>query len=169
MFPKNLSAIIFDFDGVFTDNKVLISEDGKEIVVCDRGDGLAINAFRRYYPQIKIAVISKEKNAVVKTRCTKLNIECMHGVDDKVQILQKWAKENNQKLENIIFLGNDLNDIAVMRTVGLGVAVNDAYPEVKDIGKLILDKKGGNGAIRELLEKVSYFLSKKSLCELWEH
>lgn len=160
-FPVDIDALIFDFDGVFTDNKVILSETGEESVVCSRGDGLLLEIFRDLYSDIPLMVISKETNIVVTKRCAKLKLTCLHGIDDKLSVLTQWCKDNGKSLDNIIYLGNDLNDLDCMRAVHCGVAVNDSYTEILDIANIILKSTGGNGAVRELLEAVHLYLSQK--------
>lgn len=146
--PKNPEAIVLDFDGVLTDNKVLVMEDGKEAVNCNRSDGLALSILKTR--GIPMVVISTEKNKVVKARCSKLGVECYHGIDDKLLLMQEWAKENNVNLANAIYVGNDINDEKCLQHVGHPIVVGDAAPEVKRIAKVVLQSNGGNGAIREL-------------------
>lgn len=160
-FPKDIRAVVFDFDGVFTNNKVIVLEDGREAVLCDRGDGLAVGIFRQEFKNISLLILSKEKNPVVKARAKKLNLECLHGVDNKLDLLKEWAAERNILLSEIAYLGNDLNDIECIKNVGLGACVGDSYPEVKDISSLILSKNGGDGAIRELLWLIRDYLRPK--------
>ncbi len=144
---ENIEMIVFDFDGVFTDNKVYLSENGYESVLCDRSDGLAISRLKD--AKIKMLVLSSEKNEVVKMRCQKLNIQCFQGVSNKLLELQKISNDLNIPLENIAFIGNDINDLECVVNAGLGIAVGDANPELINCADMVLDKNGGNGAIAE--------------------
>jgi len=150
--PKNLQAIIFDFDGVFTDNRVIVNEDGKESVICNRSDGIGISAMKK--KGIPLLVLSKEKNPVVKKRCDKLGIPCIQGIEDKWSCLSRWLKNLEFDPKNVIYVGNDINDIECLRSVGCGVAVADAYDEVKKSATIILTNCGGHGAVRELCDLV---------------
>jgi YrbI family 3-deoxy-D-manno-octulosonate 8-phosphate phosphatase len=150
--PSKPQALVCDFDGVFTDNRVILSEDGKESVICHRGDGLGIENLRK--KAFPIIVISKEKNKVVQKRCAKLKIQCFHGKDDKKTILEKWIQENSLNSEQVIYIGNDINDLECMAFVGCGVAVNDAEKIVLEKADLILERKGGFGAVRELCDLI---------------
>ncbi|MGJ8724707.1 MAG: cytidylyltransferase domain-containing protein [Roseibacillus sp.] len=145
-------AIVFDFDGVFTDNQVSVSETGEEAVVCSRSDGLGVALFREKYPDVKLLILSKERNPVVLRRAEKLKLEVLHGIDDKVDVLSGWLKSNEISWKDIAYLGNDLNDLGCLRKAGLGVAVGDAYPEVKSVAQQVLKRDGGKGAVREFLE-----------------
>ncbi|MBD3422609.1 MAG: HAD hydrolase family protein [Chitinivibrionales bacterium] len=145
---QQVSAIFLDFDGVLTDNRVLVFENGQEAVLCNRSDGLAISMLKK--AGIQVMVISTERNAVVKQRCKKIGIDCINSVEDKASEIAKYAKEHNFDLRKCIFVGNDINDIGAMKLVGKAICVSDAYAEVKKISDIVLDTRGGYGAIREL-------------------
>jgi YrbI family 3-deoxy-D-manno-octulosonate 8-phosphate phosphatase len=149
---SNIKLLAFDFDGVMTDNKVMVDENGKESVVCNRSDGMGIEMVKN--KDIEVIVISKEQNKVVKARCDKLKIPCAHGVDDKISILKKEIEKRNLSPDEVCFVGNDVNDIECIKYVGLGVAVNNAYPEVKKVADLVTEKNGGDGAVREIIDKM---------------
>ena len=148
MLPDTIEAIVFDFDGVFTDNRVIVDQTGKEAVICDRGDGMGLSRLRKL--DIPILVLSTEENPVVKARCQKLNIAFQYGIVNKKEALLTWLDQNKLSPDNVVFVGNDINDIDCLQTVGCSVVVNDAHPDVKRISRLILEKPGGRGAIREL-------------------
>ena len=152
LLPTTIQAIIFDFDGVFTDNRVIVNEDGIESVICNRSDGLGISAIKQYF--IFLLVLSKEKNTVVQKRCEKLGISCVQGIDDKKTFLAAWLKENAINLNHVIYLGNDVNDIECLKYVGCGVVVADAHDDAKRAAKIILKNNGGQGAVRELCDLV---------------
>jgi len=141
-----------DFDGVMTNNKVIVDENGKESVTCNRSDGMGIEMLLE--KDIGAIVISKETNKVVKARCKKLSIPCVNGIDDKITILKKELKSRGLKPENVCYMGNDVNDIECMEYVGVAVAVNDAYPEVKKFAQYVTKKNGGEGAVREIIDNI---------------
>jgi YrbI family 3-deoxy-D-manno-octulosonate 8-phosphate phosphatase len=141
-------ALILDFDGVFTDNKVILSADGVESVVCDRSDGFAIQMLQR--SGFPILVLSTEKVPIVKLRSQKLGLNCIHGVDEKAAILATWLKDNKLDPKRAIYVGNDVNDLTCMAVVGLPVAVADAFPEAKAAARAVLSARGGQGAVREV-------------------
>jgi len=151
-FPQKIDAIVFDFDGVFTDNKVIIDQNGKEAVICDRSDGLGISRIKKY--NIPILVLSTEKNKVVTERCKKLDIDCIQGVDNKSEALKKWLKKQNAGIQNTIFVGNDVNDKECLEEVGCSIVVQDAHRDVKKLADIILKKPGGRGAVRELTDLI---------------
>jgi N-acylneuraminate cytidylyltransferase len=103
---------------------------------------------------VPVVVLSTEQNSVVKARCRKLGIECLQGVNDKKIALEKWALENNAKLKDLIFVGNDVNDIACLKSVGCPIVVADAYPGVLPLALIVLQSRGGDGALRELAELI---------------
>lgn len=149
---ENLEIIFFDFDGVFTNNLVIIDENGKESVVCNRSDGYGLKLLREI--GIEFLIISSEVNKVVEKRAIKLNIKCYCGLENKLLKLQEILDEKQISSERAALVGNDINDIECMNYVGLAVAVPDAYPEVINISDLILEKKGGYGAVREFCELI---------------
>lgn len=149
---KKIKAVVFDFDGVFTDNRVIVSEDGKESVICNRSDGIGLEMLRSL--GIPITIISTEKNPVVAIRAKKLELPVEHGVGDKIKELEKFSKAVNVDFENIAYLGNDVNDAECMKKVGFPAAVADAVEDIKVISSFVLNKKGGKGAVREFCELI---------------
>lgn len=150
-------GIIFDFDGVFTSNTVYVSEDGSESVRCSRFDGLGLQLLRRL--EIPMIVISTEKNPIVSVRCQKLKIECVQDCDDKVLTAQHWASSKQLSLSDILFLGNDVNDLPLLNMVGYSCCVADSWAPVQKQSDYILKRAGGNGAVRELCDQIFENLS----------
>jgi len=144
---KDIRLLVLDFDGVMTDNRVLVNQDGQESVWCHRGDGWGISQLKK--AGIKVIVISTETNPVISVRCKKLGIECIQGEKDKKKALETIVKENSLKVEEVAYLGNDTNDIEAMEYVGVAIAVSDAVPQILKIAHLITSRKGGFGAARE--------------------
>ena len=149
---KDIKAVIFDFDGVFTDNRVIVSENGKESVICNRSDGIGLEMLRIL--DMPMTIISTEKNLVVSSRAKKLKIPVVHGVKNKIRELEKFSKSINIGCEYIAFVGNDINDTECMEKVGFPIAVADAVENIKAISSFLLNKKGGDGAVRELCELI---------------
>ncbi|MBA7568308.1 hypothetical protein ES708_10029 [subsurface metagenome] len=147
---KDIQLIVYDFDGVMTNNKVIIDQNGEESVIVNRSDGLAISFLCKM--RIKQIIISTEENQVVLKRAEKLKIPCMNGVKNKLSILKKYLKKNNILKENIIYVGNDINDFEAMKFVAFPVAPSDAHKDIRKIAKLVTKSKGGDGVIRELLD-----------------
>jgi N-acylneuraminate cytidylyltransferase len=150
--PKKPGLIVFDFDGVFTDNRVLVDEDGKESVFCDRGDGLALGWLRG--SGLRGLILSKEKNKVVEARARKVGLSVAHGIDGKREFLEAWCRKEGVAPADVVFMGNDLNDLECFDFVGCAVAPADAVPEVLAAADIVLGRNGGRGAIRELVEMI---------------
>lgn len=148
--PAYPDAVIFDFDGVFTDNRVLVDQDGREAVACHRGDGLGVEMLRKH--GIRMAVVSKEQNPVVAARSRKLKLECMSGIDDKTCVVRDWIRQNGLRAESVVYVANDVNDLGPMSVVGVPVAVGDAHRAVKRAARITLNAHGGYGAVRELCD-----------------
>jgi len=157
---KNVKIVIFDFDGVFTNNQVIVSQKGDESVLCNRSDGLGLDMLRRF--GIEMVIISTEKNPVVRMRADKLKIKCYYDCPDKLALLKEVLLEKKISLAKTAYVGNDINDLSCLEAVGLPVVVADAYPAVKKAAKIILKKKGGHGAVREFCEILSASQIKRS-------
>jgi YrbI family 3-deoxy-D-manno-octulosonate 8-phosphate phosphatase len=153
--PRNLDGIVMDFDGVFTSNMVYVNDVGSEMVRCSRGDGLAVSAFRAAHPGVPIVILSSETNAVVRTRAAKLGLEAITGVQDKWAGLVALCAERGWLASRVAYVGNDINDLECMRRVGFGIAPADAVSEVLCEADLILSHCGGNGAVREVCERLA--------------
>jgi YrbI family 3-deoxy-D-manno-octulosonate 8-phosphate phosphatase len=149
---KKVDGVIFDFDGVFTDNAVYIDQNGNETVKCSRLDGIGLAMLRQL--KIPMIVISSEVNEVVLKRCEKLQIAAVNGVSDKIFEAKKWANNNNIEINNICFLGNDINDEPLLDIVGYPFIVQDAVHSIISKGYSILNASGGHGAVRELCELI---------------
>jgi len=153
IFLKNIDLIVYDFDGVMTDNKVYLDQDGKETVQVNRGDGLGISEIKKL--GIEQIIISTEKNPVVMKRATKLNIKCLQGIENKKAALIDYCENNNFDLENVAYVGNDINDKEVMEIAGTTYCPLDAHKSIQDISDNTLKAKGGDGVIRELLDLIN--------------
>lgn len=152
LIARRLKLIVFDFDGVFTDNRVWVMEDGREAVACNRSDGLGLEAVKK--TDIQLLVLSKERNPVVGARCRKLGIAYIQGCDEKPVTLQAEARARGIPLRDIAYMGNDTNDLGCMELVGLPVCVADAHPSVLTCAKIVTERRGGDGAVREFCDFV---------------
>jgi len=152
--PETVKLIICDFDGVITDNHVITDQDGKESVIASRSDSMHIKTLRQQ--GIELMILSSEPNPVVLARAKKMGIEAIHnlGMENKGQAMREVLEQKNIKAEEVIYLGNDLNDLPCFEIAGWSVAVADAYPEVVRAADHVLTKNGGHGAVRELCEIV---------------
>lgn len=149
MKPK---AIVTDFDGVMTDNRVLMNENGIETVIVNRADGMAIQILKKM--GIQIVIMSTETNPVVTARAKKLNIPVLQAIEDKGSAIKEYCKEKKIELEDVMYIGNDINDLAAMKVVGYKIAPNDAYTQVKNIADVVLKTKGGYGVFHEIMELI---------------
>lgn len=153
---KDVHTIVFDFDGVFTDNKVWVDQNGIESVRCDRGDGLGFDLLRNFIKAnnwgLNYFILSKEKNPVVSARAEKIHINCVQSMSDKADYLANYLDENHLSAKGSVYLGNDLNDLAAMRSAGFSIAPSDAHALILDQADLVLPQKGGDGFVRAFIE-----------------
>lgn len=145
-------AVVTDFDGVHTDDRVVVDEHGVESVTVNRSDGMGIALLRR--AGVPVLILSAETNPVVTVRAAKLRVEVIAGCDDKLAALTEWAYASDVALADVAYLGNDVNDLECLAAVGWPVAVADARPEVLSAVPIVLRRRGGEGAVRELADRV---------------
>jgi N-acylneuraminate cytidylyltransferase len=146
----SVRLLILDFDGVMTDNRVMVGQDGEEAVMCHRGDGWGIARLKEQ--GVAIMVISTEKNRVVEARCKKLGLESIQSCDDKLSELKRIAHRLELSPSEIAYVGNDVNDLECMQWVGIPIAVADAEAEVLKVARITTVRAGGHGAIREVTD-----------------
>jgi len=149
---EGIDALVMDFDGVHTDDLVWVDQDGRESIAASRSDGMGIGMLRQ--SGLPMLILSKEANPVVAARAAKLKIEAIHGIDNKLPILRQWCAENGVSLDRVAYVGNDVNDAACLRAVGWPVVVANAHPDIISLGRIVLNRNGGSGAIRELAELI---------------
>lgn len=149
---EKIKLIIYDFDGVMTNNNVILDENGKESVIVNRADGLAISHFKKI--GIKQIIVSTEKNTVVEKRANKINVDCFSGINNKKKVVKNYLEEHDIHSENVIYVGNDINDLEAMNLVGIKIAPSDAVAEIKKIATYVTKRKGGEGVVRELLDLI---------------
>jgi YrbI family 3-deoxy-D-manno-octulosonate 8-phosphate phosphatase len=150
--PERVELVVFDFDGVMTDNRVWVDEDGREMVAANRSDSLGLSRMRR--AGIEAFVLSREINPVVAARCRKLNLPYIQGETDKANALQALLIERQIDPADVVYVGNDINDLPCFPIVGCAVAVADALPEVCEQADLVLHQRGGHGAVREICDLI---------------
>lgn len=144
----DVDAVVLDFDGTQTDDKVLVDSDGRELVAVHRGDGLGIAALRR--AGLKLLILSTEQNPVVAARAHKLKVPVLHGIDRKDLALKQWCEEQGVDPERVLYAGNDVNDLPCFALAGWPVAVADAHDAVRAAARTVTRTPGGEGAIREI-------------------
>lgn len=150
--PGRVKLVVFDFDGVMTDNTAALSGNGRESVRVSRGDGLGIGLLRK--AGVPMIVLSKETDPVVSSRCAKLKLPCFQGVGEKEAFLKKYLAGARIDPANVVYVGNDVNDIGCLKLVGLPVAVAGAHPAVFSEARLVLSRPGGRGAVREFCDRL---------------
>jgi len=153
-----IRLIAFDFDGVFTDNMVYVMQDGSEAVRCSRGDGIGLQKLKKL--GIETVIISTEANPVVSARARKLKIRCVQDCPDKRKALENIARKTGISLNEVAFVGNDVNDLECLIRVGLPIVVNDAHRDVISIARYQTRNPGGYGAVREICDLFEQVLAK---------
>ena len=152
--PQNPSLLVLDFDGVLTDNRVWVSETGQEMVAANRSDSLIMAKLKQ--SGTNVMILSSEVNPVVSARARKMNIEAIQGVglDNKGAVLQSLLKERQIDPAQVIYIGNDLNDLPYFEQVGWSVAVADSQPEALRAADYVTHLPGGHGAVREICDLI---------------
>jgi N-acylneuraminate cytidylyltransferase len=157
----DVDAVITDFDGVHTDDRATVDSVGNETVTVSRADGAGVEALRR--AGVPVLILSRETNPVVAARGRKLGVEVLQGVEDKAGALSLWAETAGVSLARSAYLGNDLMDLPAMALVGWPIAVADAHPQALAAARIVLERTGGHGAVRELAELILGGREDKSL------
>ncbi|MFN2216946.1 MAG: cytidylyltransferase domain-containing protein [Anaerolineales bacterium] len=160
-FPKKISLVVMDFDGVLTDNRVWVDSDGNEMVAAFRGDSMGINKVRSV-SDTEFLVISTETNPVVAARCSKLNLQFHQGIKDKAQVLKEEITSRGLITDEVVFIGNDVNDLGCFDVAGYTVAPADAEKVVIRQADLVLNRDGGHGAVREFCDLILESISEKN-------
>ena len=149
---ERIRFTVFDFDGVFTDNRVWTNERGEESVACWRGDAHGLRRLEEV--GVEVLILSTEVNEAVGARARKIRAACVQGVSDKLPILRDEAARRGVALEDTAYVGNDVNDAECLGAVGYPVVPADAWPEVVPLAHLVLTREGGRGCVRELCDAI---------------
>lgn len=158
-----VDALVMDFDGVHTDDRLYLGQDGEESVRLSREDGMGIKLARQ--AGLKMLILSTEVNPVVAARGRKLQIPVIHGQADKAQALKEWIAAEGLDAERVAYVGNDVNDLGCLRMVGWPIAVPNAHADVLALSRLTLTKAGGSGAVREICELLTHAISVREAAE----
>ncbi|MEA1929455.1 MAG: HAD-IIIA family hydrolase [Patescibacteria group bacterium] len=147
-----IRLLVCDFDGVLTDGKVVVGTDGVESVVCSHADGQGIELVRK--AGIPVVVISGQKSPYVDPRCRKMKIDFFRAIKDKPVCLRGYLAKHysDVTLDQVCYVGDDRSDLAVMRIVGLPVAVQNATDEIKEVAAYVTARCGGDGGVREVCD-----------------
>ena len=151
-FLERVRLAVFDFDGVFTDNRVWVNERGEEALAFSRSDGLGLRRLDEV--GVRYLILSMESNPIVGARARKLQVESVQGIADKLAVLRERTDSIGVSLEETAYVGNDVNDAECLRAVGLPVVPADAWPEVRPFARWVLSRSGGNGCVREFCDGV---------------
>jgi 3-deoxy-D-manno-octulosonate 8-phosphate phosphatase (KDO 8-P phosphatase) len=143
---------IFDFDGVFTDNRVWVNDRGEEQLAFSRSDGLGLRRLDEV--GVQYLIVSMEQNPIVGARAQKLRADCVHGVEDKLTVVRERTQAAGVSLDQTAYVGNDVNDADCLGAVGLPVVPADAWPEVMPLARWVLSRSGGTGCVREFCDAV---------------
>jgi len=159
-FPAHVQAVVFDFDGVMTDDTVWTDTDGRESVRCSRSDGQGVELARR--AGLKMLILSSERNPVVKARAEKLGVEVIYGTGllRKVDAFSQWLAAEHLAPQEVVFMGNDRNDVDCMRLAGFAIAPANASEDAKAVADRVTSASGGNGAVREALSFIARTLGR---------
>lgn len=147
---SRIRLVIYDFDGVMTDNRVFVDQKGVETVAAHRGDGMGIGIIRRL--GMEQCIVSTERNDVVQARAKKIGIEAAHGVADKSSLVIQLAASKGLALSDVLFMGNDVNDAGAMGVCGFRAAPSDSHPSILAMADYVTEATGGHGCIRELAD-----------------
>ena len=149
---EKIEIMIVDFDGVLTDNKVYLDNSGNEFVSCSRADGLAFKCIKKLNK--KTFIVSSESNSVVTYRGKKLGVPVIQAVHDKVKTIDKILENDNIDLDKLLYVGNDINDLNIIKKCGYSVCPKDSHHLVKKSVNFVLETNGGNGVARDLIENI---------------
>jgi 3-deoxy-D-manno-octulosonate 8-phosphate phosphatase (KDO 8-P phosphatase) len=150
---KNITTLIFDYDGVFTDGKVLLTENGEQLRTANVKDGYALQLAKK--KGYRIVVISGGTSESVRLRMIGLKIhDVFIRVEHKLKIYHDYIQKNELQAREVLYMGDDIPDLQIMREAGVAVCPADAAEEVKEVSHYISHLKGGEGCVREILEQV---------------
>jgi len=164
----SIELIVLDVDGTMTDSHITYSENGDEIKSFNVKDGLAIASWRKLGKQV--AIITGRSSSIVARRAKELHIEHFYqGIHNKKEVLEVLLQKLDLTMENVAAIGDDLNDLQMLKSAKISFVPRDASAYVDKIATVILSKKGGDGAVREMIEHliIKEGLEKKYL-ELWD-
>ncbi|MBF0205424.1 MAG: HAD hydrolase family protein [Oligoflexia bacterium] len=152
---KKVKLLALDFDGTLTNGKVYVNQYGEETVCCSKKDSLGTNMLQK--AGIQVVVLSKETNPVVKARCKKIRVSCYSGANtgnDKLKILKQFMLKNGITSKEVVFMGDDVNDLLCLEFAGIAATVADGNKACKKLAHIITKKSGGDHAVREVCDLI---------------
>jgi N-acylneuraminate cytidylyltransferase len=150
--PAQVKLLVMDFDGVLTDNRVWVDEEGHEQIAAYRSDSMGLWEIRKR--GVESLVISMETNPVVSARCKKMKVPVLQGINQKDVVLQDYLHEHGIDPTQVVYMGNDINDLVCFPVVGCAAAPVDAEPEIQQQVDIVLSRRGGHGAVREMCDLI---------------
>lgn len=163
-----IELIVLDVDGTLTDGGIIYSNSGEELKAFDVKDGLAVASWTKKMGK-KAAIITGRKSILVEKRAKELGItHIFQGVEDKERILQDILEQEGFRWENVAAIGDDLNDLKMLKKAGFSFAPNDAAEYIRKNVNFVCANKGGHGAVREMIEYILEYYDQKGLETLWE-
>ncbi len=156
-----IKLMILDCDGVLTDGRIIYGNDNLDLKQFDAADGMGMMLLSKI--DLEVAVVSGRKSDALKQRCVDLKIRHLHqGVGHKLDCVSRLLEELDLDFDNVIYMGDDWNDVPCMRRAALSVAPQNAHPEIHKVADMVTVREGGRGAVRELID---FVLAKKGLYE----
>lgn len=150
---KAIRLFVCDVDGVFSDGRIYLGNDGEELKAFHTKDGFGIKALGA--SGVQVAIITGRRSNIVANRMKALNVQhIIQGEENKLPALEALAKAQNLSLQQVAYIGDDTPDLACIEAVGLGIAVNDAHPLVIKNANYTTFTKGGFGAVREMCDLI---------------
>ncbi|MCF7561837.1 HAD hydrolase family protein [Sabulilitoribacter multivorans] len=150
---EHITTFIFDVDGVLTNGNVMITTEGDMLRTMSVKDGYAIRT--AINAGFNVCIISAGTNEGVRIRLSGLGVQDVYlGAHNKMEQLHDYIDKRHVKPENVLYMGDDIPDFLVMKKIGLPCCPQDAVPEIKSISKYVSHKKGGKGAVRDVIEQV---------------
>lgn len=149
---KNIKLLVLDVDGTLTDAGVYVMEDGKQFKKFNARDGIGIKLAMK--AGIQVGIISHSLVAtMVEARANALGLKYFYiGQEEKLLVLERWLDELNLTMDQVAFIGDDVNDYEIMSKVGTSACPSDALPTIKKIAQIQLSKEGGAGCVREFID-----------------
>lgn len=162
-----IELLVLDVDGTLTDGKIIYTSSGDELKQFDVKDGLAVASWTKKFGK-KVAIITGRDSELVKKRANELGVtHLFQGIDNKDEVLENILKQENLTWEQTAAIGDDLNDLKMLSKVGLSFCVNDAVEDIKTICDVVCTKKGGDGAVREMIEYILKKDKQQELKSIW--
>ena len=150
---KRIKLLLLDVDGVLTDGGIIYNDNGSETKVFNVKDGLGMRLLME--AGIHLGIVTGRRSNALYSRCKDLGINLIYdSVGNKIDVLEELLDQTGVSAEEIAFIGDDLPDLALMKIIGLSIAVGDAHKSILDNADMVTSAKGGQGAVREVCETI---------------